>query len=63
MQIEYSKIDNLEQISIDASSNIEENISEYNCILAYKFNINVIKTPIADVTDQAKLWAEKTCPK
>lgn len=62
MNINYSKIDTLEDIVVEASS-IEQNQSSFNNILSYEFNVNIIKKELSDVTSEAQMWAEEKCPK
>lgn len=63
MQITYSEIDNLEEIATDASSTIKKDEWSYNHILAYEFAVHtVLNSQLADVTNDAKLWAQEKCP-
>jgi len=63
MEIVYKKIENLEEIANDAISDIADGISVFNNYLAYEFDIKTVKnSELADVSDDAKNWADDICP-
>lgn len=66
MEIDYKKIESLEEIANDAISNIADGSSVFNNYLAYEFDIKSVTdsdSEFADVTDDAKRWADDVCPK
>lgn len=63
MKIEYKEINSLEEIVNHASEEILDGAGALNYLLPFTISIDAIKQqPIADVTAEAKLWADKTRP-
>jgi len=63
MGIEYKKIENLEDIKNDATSDIADGDFEFNKCLAYEFDIKLVtESELADVSEDAKSWADDICP-
>lgn len=63
MKIDYKKIENLENIADDATSAIADGSSVFNNYLAYEFDIKLVTdSELANVSDDAKNWADDICP-
>lgn len=64
MAIEYKKISSLEMVAEDANSDIPaDNNYEFNSYLAYEIDVkNLITGKLADVSNEAKMWAADSCP-
>ena len=62
MTIEYKPIKSFEEIINDATFAIAEGEHEFNRCMAYALDVSVIGKCISDVTEDAKMWAEKECP-
>jgi len=63
MEINYKKIESLEEIAKDAVNDIVDGNSVFNKCLAYEFDVELVNTgELADVTDDAKKWANDICP-
>jgi len=63
MEVDYKKIEGLEKIVEDATSGIADGSSVFNNYLAYEFDIKLITdSKLADVSEDAKNWADDTCP-
>lgn len=63
MKLDYKKIETLEEIAFDATSDIADGDFEFNKCLAYEFEVKVLSTgKLPDVTEDAKKWADETCP-
>ncbi len=63
MEIDYKKIESLEEIAKDATSDIADGNFAFNKYLAYEFDVELAHAgELSDVTDDAKKWADETCP-
>ncbi len=63
MEIDYKKIESLEEIAKDATSDIADGNFAFNKYLAYEFDVNLLNSgELSNITDDAKKWADETCP-
>lgn len=63
MEIEYTQVNNLEEIASNALARIEADDYKINFLLSYELNANeLIQNSLLDVQEKAQQWAADECP-